>query len=434
MLAGNVIPPHPNSVTERVLYVRADGSDGADGFSEATALATLEEASRRLPAFAHGERWVIDTTDTDLVVPRNFALKSPLAGDVLALDPLFADPMDLYRPTFKLRATPREIAVLDPSTTSLAAPTHGMRTFTDPTANWVPGEHVGRKLVGAGVLEWGAIQANTATQLTVAFTGPMSEPRRIVECSSEWTVGDPGDLFFNPGLALIAQCQVVASGISFRAPSGGNSLLVRSPGGGMNFLLCDIEGVTFGFGEMSYLEGCAVIGKSWAQNGQPLTVRNSLLKNLSLNSHGSGGAGLTFWLSNHVDGCGAIGHGGNAQFEGGFQYEGLRIVGGTSDGVLHRGGAPALIKDTVIEGCGGSAVRAIGPGLVTVQNVDGTGNSRYGVEAQNGAQVSRDAATSVAGSLGAFRCGANAAEASWAGFAAQNDYAAGAAAQGCRIY
>lgn len=430
MLATKIIPPFPSGPpTTTTLYVRSGGDDAADGLSVGNALATLEEVNRRLPDTAHGERFIVDIGG-DHTIASNFHLKVPLALEPVSFD-LAPSPHRtfLYTAPLVVRSVPTLYDTLDAGYTELADPTHGMVVITDATKAWTVNEHRGRMVVGQGFFEWGVIISNTATQLVVAHSGGMTGTLEILGVGSTLTIGDPGAVFSEPGFQVTSRGHVVFQGIAFRAPAAtSQAMMVRCPGDQMTFAMCDFDGITLAQGDMAFFESCYFSGKPVAINGQPTTVRNCGFYNVDFNCHGTGGNGTTYWFSNRIDSCGPV-LGGNTEFEGGWQLENQHINNGDSHGITYNGGPRATLKNTVIENCLGDAVLARNPGRLGCDNVDGAGNSAFGIRLQHGVQVHAPS-SSVTGASGDLSVGALGATAY--GALPANDYASGATAQGCR--
>jgi hypothetical protein len=387
------------------------GNNVAAGTADAP-IASTEEALGRIPSLLWGRRAVIHyLAGHDEVIPRTmFAPPIIGAGHLDDVDLATDEPSwDFVRAQVQLEAEPSIVETLN-GTVAVDDSNSRMLVITDATKAWTADQHRGRTVLALGTLAgYGVIWSNTATQLRVTMTEGVvaSGTFAIANRSARLELGDPA-AFVQSGLimtAVAAPICLVGLDIAIAPGVGGPALDIVSQAG-VSLFLCGIEGgLTLRPGRgMVYVDGCYLLGGTFAPNGQPMALRGSFLDGVATGYHGSGGAGLFDIFGTRAIGCGSLGHGGTSLPEGGFNIDQCWISGSTSHGVSYQGGNRARVRRTRIDTCAGDAIRADGCGNLAVQGVTGSGSTGRGCQLASGVHVapstSGGVAVSVSGAQG----------------------------------
>jgi hypothetical protein len=398
------VPPDyiaPYGSPALIYYVRTTGSDSNDGRTPATAFATLGRALRQFPIASVNQPIVIDITGMTISADEVLNLGGITLGGVsFDIDFTATSPNNFYsRHHRQLRSELTLYTALDVTGSSFNAD-DGILQLTVSNA-LVANELRDKFAVGAVLGEYGAIQSNTGG------AGPNTvEVANIVGLTGPVGVYDPGATLQygdaangqEQAIYLNALCDWTIQGINIASNGPKAAAITVWPQAPVNFTLCRIAGMDLQAGPgIVTIDGCALVGQTFAQNGATCTVQQSLFRALSFLCHGSGASGLNEWIGNIIDGCNAFG-GGNVESRYTYEGQNLRIVNGTGNGVQARFGVSRLLNST-INNCAASAVGASNPVALTLNNVTGTGNVGYGIEASYGAIVRPVNGTTVTGTI-----------------------------------
>lgn len=396
------------------LWVHSGTGADTNSGNQGSPLASTEEALGRLPSLGWGRRAVVNYLAGHAETIARPLFFPPMVGaghlDDVALDA--AEPSwDFVRAQVQLQAAPTTLETVT-GTITIADATSQLVVITDTSKAWGLNEHRGRLVLNLGnIAEYGVISSNTATQLFVTvISGGMSDGNVVIAVrDATLTLGSasPSD-FIQTGMTMAAAHVTVGFvGMNFALPIGaaGPAIDLISHAG-VSFLLCEISGgvqMRPGSGIVSF-DGCYIHGGAFAPNGQPMALRGSFLDTVTMNYHGSGGAGQFDVFGCRIDKCGPLGHGGTSLPEGGFNIDQTWISNGTSHGVAYTGGNRARVRKTRIDTCAGDAVHVDGCGNIRLETVTGSGSTGWGCQIDNGAHV-LPVTTTVSGASGEVRLG-----------------------------
>lgn len=406
----------PDSIEDKLIYVRATGDDKNGDGSLENPYRTLVRAFADLPSIIYNTRWIIDITDIGTETVTDKVVFPPIITNYdnkLNTSPLVYSQFYVETPV-QILAVPTTIDTLGSLTTETDSVT-GLKNFTDAAKEWTPDEHVGRFVVG-GLSSVGVIYANTETKLfTTLSTG---SPTEIVEPSATLKYGLETDSFAE-GSLVVKGClgEIYFGGIKFEH-NDTNSLqtIQSSPKAPLNFSLCQFDGINLLQGTSAAIFDACYFSPdgNFSQNGVGVTMRNSYFNQVTMNVHGDGGHGLDYWLSNRFDKCSALGHGGNNESEVAYAFNSCAVVSGTGYGFEFHGGNRCSITSTTVDDCVLDGFYGEGPGLVTMTEVKGSGNGNFGLRL-NGCQVRVDSDTDISGNLNDIQVGVQA-HSDWATF------------------
>jgi hypothetical protein len=399
-----------------VYYVRPAGNDANDGRTPATAFATLTRALQQFPLALVNRPVVIDITGMTITANEVLNLGgNTLGGISFDIDFTATSPNNFYsRHARQLRSELTLYTVLN-VTGSAFDPDDGILQLTVSNA-LVANELRDKFAVGSVLGEYGAIQSNTGgpgpNTIEVANLVGLTGPVGVYDPGATLQFGDAAN-GQEQAIYLNALCDWTIQGIDITSNGPKAAAITVWPQAPVTFTLCRIAGMDLQAGAgVVTIDGCALVGQTFAQNGATCTVQQSLFRSLSFLCHGSGASGLNEWIGNIIDGCNAFG-GGNVESRYTYEGQNLRVVNGTGNGVQARFGVSRLINST-INNCAASAVGASNHVFLTLSNVQGAGNVGYGVEASNNATVEGTNGTAVTGTIddvlvggaGAFAWGA----------------------------
>jgi hypothetical protein len=470
------------------IYVRPTGNDGSGTGSLAEPFLTLVAAVLAVPpTIPAGQRWVIDVTGTNEVLPANFTLpawKAPWTTDIVSVG---ADA--LFTAAVAIQATP-QASPLSPSTDAIvnsgdvegqvAAAVSGLITLTlnTPRASW--GNNALRgQLAIAGAVGGGqncVIYASTTTTISLCISAAITEfPLTISVPGATFT----GSTTNQPDAGGAAHGALRAINVDSLLVSGltiNNSVSLTSPGlafggsGAYVAQLCNLQSPELAAASTALTRAvrCWITGAPLLRsNGGAVTVMSSLADTWTgVPVVGNGNVQFRTVVFSACatiqaatgDPAGPSGLEGNVPMTWLFQNCIITATPGASgDGFLFTGGKAELISVDV-NSCGRDGIRcAAGAGwmhLAGVGSVLGvvlpsgttTANTEYGINVQDGLRVGANAATSanahlLAGTTAAILVGALAAV-SWATWVddANNSFditavgATGATGSGSQLY
>lgn len=400
----------------REIFVRPAplGHDGlGDGSIEKPFLTpkrAFEDLTRFPPEI--GEQ-VIDMTGLGVVnLAETLAVPAVFSGEPRRNDPAPRYPEFTTVTAVTLRAQPTTVTTIPSVVSDVADPVTGTRTLTVSGTPFTPGAHVGRLLIGAGLGEWAVIKANSSNTITYQAFFAYTLPARVCVESCELKIADPDS--YDPTLVVRnVGCPVTIQGIkiSHANPDGfAYALEVRNV---PELFLSHgtVRGCVLGAGVSSFsLIGVHVNGGNWLVTGSAPSVFRCLFSDVFMLEHDAiGGVGQTFYLFSSFLRCTALGHGGNGEANLAYEFSNCEIENGLADGVYYRGGQRCSVRYTRISGCAGDGVQGEGPGRIDLISVIGTGNGGVGLklDADSGCRSAVDAATTVAGTGGGMKVGAN---------------------------
>ena len=436
--SGNVSLAEGTGV-RRIIYARLTGSDATGTGTLANPYRTFQRAIQDVPLF-------IPSTDTYVVDITGIGPETRLGG--FKLKPYssahdqrrfnFAPdvPSAFFEAPLVIQAIPQPASGVPVADTLIAPgeivgqvgePTSGIRTVTT-TKVWPVNAFKGKFLSGSGFEGAIAIAGNGVSTLEICLAYNVTGPLSIVEPSAELRNSDPfgGD----PAMTIAGvQCGVALTGLKLThtAPTPFTvSLDYRDVFNNCFAQFVDAQSVRFDGAGAPTCFGCTVTGLGVASEGVSLrggspSMFQTFLRNAQWDSRSRSGLGdFATYNSNIFEACTPIGDGspsgaGKFNFTGGWHLSGSIVRTGTSHGVLYFGGAPAQIKDVLVQGCVGAGVVAQNPGRLNLENVQGgTGapgdpaNGSVGCGIMAGCQVNRIAASAVTGIGGDYKVGGNA--------------------------
>jgi hypothetical protein len=266
----------------------------------------------------------------------------------------------------------------------------------------------GKFAVGSALSEYGVIQSNTGgagpNTIEVANIVGMTLPIGVYDTGATITYGNAAN-FFEQAIYLNALCDWTIQGIRITSNGPKATAIGVWPQAPVSFTLCDIAGMELAAGSgVVTIDGCYMNGQTFAQNGATVTAQQSVFRGVSFLCHGSGASGLNEWIGVIIDSCNAFG-GGNVESRYTYEMQNCRIVSGTTNGVQARFGVSRMINSTV-NSCSASGIAVFNSTTLTVDNVQGSGNVGFGVDASNGAIILRANGTAVTGTTNDLTVGA----------------------------
>jgi len=402
------------------IYARSTGSDTSGSGTLASPYRTLVRCLEDVPNITDGSDVFIDISSigTETVLgplrlpPVLGSRKRAVVtnGKTLRSDYRFARPFNIY-------AEPTVIQTFTVSSTA-SATTSLRKSYTLTGAGWVPDEHKGRFVIGAGQFHTAIIVGNTEDTIVVsanlAFTGQLSivEPSATLKC----------DYISNPGGVLFAEAfttgnvnvDLAITGVAFEHNASGQS--IRVYGGQDNFFeLCSFDGVSMGGSEgIIKYNGCLFNGQvDWERSTVDFDYcffNNAVIPEFNAGNSAYGGCTLL--------GIGPLGSDpvyNRDRAHPNQHVENCTIVSGTGDGIVAFNVSRSFVGDTTIDYCAGDAISADRGANLVVRTVTGANNGGYGVLVNNAAQVEIRTGA-VTGALGDFKVGTLLNPSTWAGF------------------
>lgn len=397
----------PYGTAPLVFYVRPTGSDTNNGTSALTAFATFPRAQREMNLYSVNQPVIIDITGMDGADAITITDVLNLGGDNLGgisfdRDVTVVPPGDLFfsRRHRQIRAELQLIQNLTITSQALDATT-GLLTLTVSNV-LVANALRGLFAISAVLGEYGTIQGNSGgagpNTITVACSTTFSVTAGAGAYAPGGTIvaGNAGN-FFEGATYLNALCDWGLQGIYLSSGNTKTAAIQVWPNAPVDFIFCDIEGINLkaGAGTVT-IESCYLHDYSFIHDGAEMAVYQSCLREMTFLCHGSTASGINEWQATMFDLCGTFG-GGNVESRYTFEMQRCQVNLGTDEGVSATFGNSRM-QDCKIQNCSKSAITATGPVHLTLTNVDGTGNTGYGVEAYLGAFITAASTTSVTGS------------------------------------
>lgn len=389
---------------EVVYYIRPTGSDSSDGRSPSSAFKTLERALREFPIVENNKRSVIDVTGMSgsNAITGSYVLNlggGNLGGHRYNLDVTALSPNNFYEQNHKIiRSELAHVLDLDVVSQTFSS-TAGLLTITvnnTLTTNQLWGMFV----VGSQIAQYGAIRSHTVgagpNTIVVANTVAMTAPLKVYEPGAHFRFGDASN-FYEQAIYLKAMTDWTFKGIRFGSNSKSAAITVF-PSAPVVFSMCQLDGIQLWGGPgITTIESCHVRSKTFAQDGGSGRVMNSVFTRVTFSCHGSGDSGLNEWIGVGIDGSTPFG-GGNVESRYTFQADNMIISHMKTNGVESLYGTSRL-RNCQIYNCSGSAVVTYNQTSLYMTNVQGGGNTRYGLYAVSGSQVTLASNTAVSGTL-----------------------------------
>lgn len=401
------------------IYVRTTGNDTTGDGTLDKPYATIQKAFSVFPFTFKDATYTIDITDmgtisvTDTLTfpavvcdtPRNIDLTLPV--DVLLTYGVI------------LRATPTTVLTLESSdiTSFTGKSTTGLKVINLNSSILTPGAHVGQFIWGSGLRQFGIITDNTANTIETTQRFSFTAPLYIGTHSAEILLNDAGSLV--PTFKLFnVRANMLIDGIKFSNLNKDIRIPSFDAEGCLNLTLQRVQTDGLVLTNVSEAETHALNCSSTetphptspATNGATVTIerdsfvwfQESYFKNTQWRVRNSG-----FQLDESVcDTCTAVGAGNLSSDGNSFSsLKYVHVLDGLEDGVEFTGNFRGYMFDCVVEDCVRSGVRISG-GLIDLDDVDGGGNGRYGLEVTDGAHVTTPRC-SVSGTLGDMLAGSN---------------------------
>lgn len=388
-----------------IYYVRPGGSDNNAGLSPAAAFATLERALHFMAISDFNMPVIVDVTGMTGANALTASSVLNLGGNALGalsfdLDFTATAPNNFYsRRSKQIRSELVETQALNVTGQAFNATT-GLLTLTVADA-LVANALRGNFAVGSVIGEMGAIRSNSGgpgpntiqVANIVGLTGPIS----AYEPGATLRYGDAAN-FFEQAIYLNALSDWNLQGL--RIESNGPKAVALSiwPNASVDLVMCDITGleINAGGGHVT-LDCCYVHDQTFSQDGATATAQQSYFRSLTFLCHGSGGSGLNEWIGDMIESCSPYG-GGNVESNYTYEMQNCQIDSGTDEGV-HALFGVSRIRDTIIQNCLKSGIKADSGVTLYLDDVQGTGNVGYGVEAYYGAIVRNQSGTAITGTL-----------------------------------
>lgn len=403
-----------------IYYVRPGGSDTNDGLTPATAFATLERALHFMAISDVNLPVVIDVTGMTgaNAISGNSVLNlggNTLGGLSFDLDLAATSPNNFFsRQSHQIRS---DLALVQGLTVTGSAfnATTGLLTLTVSDA-LVANALRGKFAVGSVLGEYGCIRSNTGgagpNTIQVANIIGLTNPVGAYEPGATLRFGDAAN-FFEQAIYLNALSDWSLQGLFIESNGPKATAINIWPNAPVYLTLCDVAGMSVrsGSGQV-VIDGSYIHDQTFAQDGGSISAAQSYFRSLSFLCHGSGDAGLNEWIGVMFEGCTPFG-GGNVESNCSFEVQNAQFDGALTNAVQALFGVSRL-RNTIIQNSGASGVVARNPVALTLDNVQGTGNVGYGLEAYYGAIVRNAGATAITGTLNDVVVGAVGA-ATWAG-------------------
>lgn len=404
------------------IYVRPGGSDGWGNGSEKRPYATLRRALQAIPRRCFA-RYVIDITGVKETTDNHYEFPILHASGLAVFDTDKAGELDARSAPLIIKADPKVIDTFEPSNQTID-PVTKLKTLHHADASWVPGEHVGRIVLGKGVLQAGVVASNTETTLEVTSNLDFEGAVSILEPSAE--IAYTGDYY--TGVVMQPQTQMVFSGISFRHSGTRSSSVSVWVAGSTKcvFVGCWFEGINTESHVLS--DACWFRGNKdhWVAGDEHRT-RFCLFTNQHLRIYGTGARGTQGPYACILDGCTPAGHGGNNESHSSFEIVSCHVRNVKGAGIIFQGGSRCSVRNSRID----APVVARGSGVLDLINVAGDAGAGHGAHLEQGACINVGGTVTLAGSLGEADLGG-------AGATAWSDAPAGDFAssepQGCFLY
>jgi hypothetical protein len=395
--------PHDADAAELVFYLSPTGDDDDDGLTPATAFLTLPRAMRELDLYS-----VNRTVGIQLEVGMSVTLAELFQSGGTQLGSINSginlgatSPNNFFskRNRFIRSELAEVIAELD-VTAQAFDPITGLITLTVTDA-LTPNQLVGMFAVGAVLGEYGVIAEHTdgagPNTIQVANQVGLTEPIGVYEPGASITTGDETD-FFEQCWNHNSLCDWTFQGLNILHPDGKVAAITVWPHAPTTFTLCHVNGMTLHAGAGVVTIDACYITSFFAQDGATCSVTQSFFQTVDFLCHGSGSSGLNEWVGTFMRGCAPFG-GGNIESRYSFFATGCDIADGTGAGVMVIFGTSRMV-DCEINDNTGSAIYVDQQATVYLDNIQGTGNGDYGVEAYFGSFVRNYNGTSVDGNLG----------------------------------
>ena len=398
----------PDVAESRYIYVRPTGSNETGDGSLANPYATVAYAVQTIPLLIKGIKYIIEMTGVDETLSSQLRLPPWISGDSFILNPVNQSEYgryDLVDCPVTFRANPVDIDDFT-VTGSAADPGSGLLTLTDSSKSYTVDEHKGKFLVGSGFFDFAPIISNTSDSLEVAKSSAFTAPLKIVECGASigMSSGFEDIITYSGGTSLIS-----FQGIRFFHGSPSISTTINLNLAPVAFYLCDIEsGITLkDFGGNNDFRGI-VVENYFRLLGSSAVTTSCFFDSCSFSMYGST-ASSNFPITDCAYvGCDPVGHTGNAEPVLTFDVSNILIRDSVSHGFRYLPTGRSTIEDATIEGSTGNGVIIDGPASLHISNVIGTGNSGYGLFADDGAHLRIDSTTTVTGTSGDIKCGSKA--------------------------
>lgn len=422
---------HPYNEPALVFYVRPGGNDNADGTSPATAFATFGRAMREMDLYSVNRPVVVDVTGMtggDAIAAQEVLNLggTQLGGLSFDRDVTVVPPGDLFFSRRHRQIRSELVAYTELEIIAQAQdPVTGLLTLTVSNA-FGPFTDLQGKFAISGVLgEYGAIYSNTTgagpnTVEVACATTFSSNTAMVMEPGATLQFGDPANSF-EQAIYLSALCDWSLQGLYLTTGGAKTVAISVWPHSPVDFLFCELAGIEINLGADVAVECCTVRPDgglaAWIQDGGSCRVTNSVLIEVDFVCHGSASSGLNEWQASILGSLLTPFGGGNVESRHTFEMQQCLIDDGPNEGVSATFGTSRM-KDCIVQSMGKSAIVVSNPGAyLLLDNVQGTGNAGFGIEASLGCQVRAFNATAVTGTVNDAFVGSIGAT-SWAAIAA----------------
>lgn len=381
----------PTSTPALVYYVRTGGDDNNDGLTALTAFATLERALHFMAIAQVNEEVIIDL-GSDMVISGASILNlggTTLGGLKFDLDLTATSPNNFFSKHHRqIRSELVLVSALDVTGQAFDA-TSGILTLTVSDA-LVANALRGRFAVGSALGEYGTIRSNTGgagpNTIEVCNLVGMTLPVGAYRPGATLTFGDAANPF-EQAIYLLALCDWTLQGLTITSNGPKPTALGVSGAAPVALVLCDIEGLQVTNRAATTIDGCYIHDRTFAQDGGSIRALQSYFRSLSWLCHGSGGDGLNEIVGCCIDASTAAPFGGgNVESAYNFGCENCEFDGAAQAAVQAIGGVSRL-RDCVVSGSAANGILVQDNAVLSLTNVQGTGNAGYGVVLTNGAIV-----------------------------------------------
>lgn len=398
-----ITQPWPYGTAPLVFYVRPAGNDANNGTSALTAFATLGRALREMNLYSVNQPVIIDVTGMTgaSAISGDEVLNlggTNLGGISFDLDLTATAPNNFF--SRRHRQIRSELSLVQALTVTGSAfnATTGLLTLTVSDA-LVANALRGLFAVGSVLGEYGCIKSNSGgagpNTIEVANIVGLTNPVGAYAPGATLTFGDAAN-FFEQAIYLEAMCDWTLQGLTISSNGPKDVALSIWPNAAVDVVLCDLLGVEInaGGGHVT-LDACYVHGELFSHDGATLTVTQSFFRDMSFLCHGSGGSGLNEWIGNMIQLAGSFG-GGNLESNYSFEMQSCQVEDGVDEGI-HILFGTSRVRDVRVLNCLKSGIKVDGQVTAVLDNVQGSGNTGYGVEATHGAAVQPLVTTAVTG-------------------------------------
>lgn len=412
----------PYGATGLVYFVRPAGNDNNDGLTAGTAFATLERALHFMAIAEVNESVTLNITGMTITAAEVLNLGGTTLGGVnFGVDATVVPPANLKFAKNHRQIVSDLVLVQALTITGQAQDaTTGLLTLTVNNA-LVANALNGKFAVSATLGEYGTIKSHTAGAapntivVACATTFAVVAGAGAYQPGATLTYGDPADSF-EGAIYLLALCDWNLQGLFISSGNSKAAALTVWPDAPVNLRFCDLEGLQTEAGSgIVNVECCHVHDRSWIQNGSSIYCTQTVIRSIDFLCHGAGSSGLNEMVASMITASDPYGS-GNVESRFSFSMIQCQVDLAPDQGVHANFGVSRLQLCKVLNNAK-SGILAFNHVTLFLDNVQGTANTGFGVDASYGAIVIPSGGTAVTGTANDVKVGA-AGNTTWAAIAA----------------